>query len=106
MTPDQIQLARSIAMPGRDTVQRILDELAEATGVSVEDIRSKSRASNIVKLRQMAMTLARREGLSLPVIAACFGVDHSTVYHAEKVMGPHMVGPVFRSVRRLCNSAK
>jgi chromosomal replication initiation ATPase DnaA len=105
MTPEQIQLARSIALPGRDTVQRILDELADATGVPLEDIRNGTSRPH-VGLRQMAMTLARREGLSLPVIAACFGVDHSTVYHAEKVMGPQIVGPVFRSVRGLCNSAK
>ena len=91
LTPEQIRIAREIAMPARDTVARIIGELSEATGISESDIRSTSRKPAIVKLRQMAMTLARQEGHSLSAAAACFGVDHTTVAHAERAMG-HIVG--------------
>jgi len=99
LSPAQIRFTRAIAFPGRDTVAAIIADLAEATGVSESDIRGTSQKREHVKLRQMAIWLARQEGLSQPVIAACFGIDHSTVHHAEKAIGAAMAVPVFRSVR-------
>lgn len=98
LSPDQIRLARSIAMPGRDIVAAIVAELARTTETPEAEIRTpRSRAS--ARLRQMAMCLARQAGLSQPVIAACFGVDCSTVHHAEKAFNTTLARPVFRSVR-------
>lgn len=106
LTPEQIRVARSVALPGRDTVAEIIADLSQATGIPEADIRGKSRKSDVSQLRQMAMSLARLAGLSQPVTAACFGVDRSTVYHAEKAFSAQLAKPVFRSVRPAAKAEK
>ncbi len=72
----------------KDDVQRIQKIVSEYFQISVEDIRSKKRSSNISFPRQIAMYLCRTvTDESFPKIGIEFGgKDHSTVMHSvEKI---------------------
>ena len=72
----------------KDDVQRIQKIVSEYFQISVEDIRSKKRSSNISFPRQIAMYLCRTvTNESFPKIGIEFGgKDHSTVMHSvEKI---------------------
>jgi chromosomal replication initiator protein len=68
----------------------ILDAVARHFGVSVDDLRGKSRHKEIVAPRHLAMYLLREDArLSYPQIGTLLGGrDHSSVLHAcEKIGG-------------------
>jgi chromosomal replication initiator protein len=72
----------------KNDVQRIQKIVSEYFQISVEDIRSKKRSSNISFPRQIAMYLCRAlTSESFPKIGTEFGgKDHSTVMHSvEKI---------------------
>ena len=72
----------------KNDIQRIQKIVSEYFQISVEDIRSKKRSSNISFPRQIAMYLCRvMTGESFPKIGTEFGgKDHSTVMHSvEKI---------------------
>ena len=72
----------------KNDIQRIQKIVSEYFQISVEDIRSKKRSSNISFPRQIAMYLCRTmTSESFPKIAIEFGgKDHSTVmYSVEKI---------------------
>ena len=68
------------------TIERIQQLVAEAYGLTREELLSPSRAARVAWPRQLAMYLAREHtGESLPSIGAGFGGrDHTTVMHACK----------------------
>jgi len=68
------------------TPRKILDKTAKQYGLEVEELRSKSRVSNIKTARQVAMFLLSKElGMSTNKIASEVGVkDHTTVMHGVK----------------------
>ena len=75
-------------MGEKNNIQRIQRIVAEYYQISVEDIRSKKRNSNISNPRQIAMYLCRTmTDESFPRIGIEFGgKDHSTVMHSvEKI---------------------
>ena len=70
-----------------DFIQRCV---AEAYGVSLQDLKLKRRNKNIVLPRQIAMYLSRElTDLSFPEIGDYFGgKDHTTVLHSyNKIKG-------------------
>ncbi len=72
----------------KNDIHRIQKIVSEYFQISVEDIRSKKRSSNISFPRQIAMYLCRTiTGESFPKIGTEFGgKDHSTVMHSvEKI---------------------
>ena len=78
----------SKGMGEKDDVSRIQKIVSEYFQISVEDIRSKKRSSNISFPRQIAMYLVRvMTNESFPKIGTEFGgKDHSTVMHSvEKI---------------------
>lgn len=68
----------------KNDIHRIQKVVAEYFQISVEDIRSKKRSSNIAFPRQIAMYLCRKmTSESLPKIGTEFGgKDHTTVMHS------------------------
>jgi chromosomal replication initiator protein len=74
------------AAAGPPSVQRIQELVAEAFGITREELLSASRAARVTWPRQVAMYLAREHTReTLPAIGASFGGrDHSTVLHACK----------------------
>ncbi len=66
--------------------EKILHAVAEAFGVTVEELRAKGRSRRVAVPRQVAMYLLREEaGLSLPRVGEYLGGrDHSTVMHGVR----------------------
>ena len=90
LTPQLVEAALADMLPRRQEIapERILQAVAEAFGVSVERLRSKSRAHKVALPRQVAMYLLREDAkLSLPQIGELLGGrDHTTVkYGYEKI---------------------
>ena len=85
---DALQDFISKGIGEKDDIQRIQKIVSEYFQISVEDIRSKKRSSNISFPRQIAMYLCRNiTDESFPKIGTEFGgKDHSTVMHSvEKI---------------------
>jgi chromosomal replication initiator protein len=78
------QQERAVAAGGEATVEHIQDLVAEAFGLTREELLSPSRAARVAWPRQVAMYLAREHThATLPAIGKSFGGrDHSTVLHA------------------------
>jgi chromosomal replication initiator protein len=90
LTPQLVEAALADMLPRRQEIvpERILQAVAEAFGLSVERLRSKSRAHKVALPRQVAMYLLREDAkLSLPQIGELLGGrDHTTVkYGYEKI---------------------
>lgn len=69
---------------GRDAIEAANDaaeRVASETGVSVRQIMGMSRCREVAHARWRVWADMRTAGLSLPVIAAVWGMDHSTVMH-------------------------
>jgi chromosomal replication initiator protein len=73
------------ARPRQRTVEEIQAVTCDAFGVTLEEMRSPSRAAKIAWARQVAMYLARElTDDTLPAIGKAFGRNHTTVLHACK----------------------
>lgn len=85
-----LDLARSIVSeigkPDKNilSIEKIMDHTAKVYGVTIDQLRAKTRKKDIVKARQVAMFLAKQlTSHSLVTIGLHFGGrDHSTVIHA------------------------
>lgn len=75
----EIETARQAEL--RDAV-RVVSRVAREAGLSLSEIRSRSRRRDLVDTRQAAALAARREtAASLPQIGRILNRDHSTVLH-------------------------
>jgi chromosomal replication initiator protein len=86
---DRILIRSNKANKAKDPdISDILEPFLNKNGVSIEELRSKDRNKDLVRLRHIAMYLAKRYSKkSLSEIANYFSrKDHTTVIHAiEKV---------------------
>jgi chromosomal replication initiator protein len=90
LTPQLVSSALADLLPQRSTLEprSIVDMVANAFGVTPEQMRGRDRSREIALPRQVAMYLLREEAnVSLPKIGeALGGRDHTTVMYAcEKV---------------------
>ena len=103
MNPEQLRsLAIALATPGNTTVdstENVSDEVADvgpdgicaiaiasaaqAFGTTPDAVLSADRHRAVTDARAVAMTAARRGGLTLTSIAAAFGKDHTSVMYAQ-----------------------
>ncbi len=74
----------TVNTPRQITPKHILEATAEMFGLSIEDLRGKSRSRPLVTARQIAMYVLREmTDFSYPAIGREFGDrDHTTVMHA------------------------
>jgi chromosomal replication initiator protein len=79
----------------RVPIAEIQTAVADHFELSIEELLSPDRARRVSGPRQIAMYLACEcSGETLPMIAAAFGRDHSTVVHArDKVRASHRNDP-------------
>src|SRR5690348_1147823 len=69
-------------------VERIARTVAANCRITFAEISGKGRTAREVLPRQMAMFLARKlTSISSPVISDVFHCEHTTVLHAEKLIG-------------------
>jgi chromosomal replication initiator protein len=65
------------------TIERILNEVSNKFKVSVEDLKSRKRTSNIASARHSAIYIIKKlTNSSLPAIGRMFGRDHTTVMNS------------------------
>ncbi len=70
-------------VPVKDTVQKIVAEVARTYGSESNDIYSKKQNATVTEMRQMAMFIVRElTGLSTKAIGREFNRDHSTVVYS------------------------
>jgi chromosomal replication initiator protein len=92
------------ARPPRRTVEEIQERTCEAFGVTMEELRSDSRAAAVASARQVAMYLSRElTDATLPAIGKAFGRNHTTVMHACKRTAERMAADrdAYETVRAL-----
>ena len=86
------------------TVEEIQAVTCDAFGVTLEEMRSSSRAAKVAWARQVAMYLARElTDDTLPAIGRAFGRNHTTVLHACKRTADRMASDraAYEAVRYL-----
>ena len=75
----------------RTTMRKVILAVADASGVTIDEILGPRRRREIAWARQYAMFLCREMGLgSYPIIGDAFERDHSTVQHAVKAVNKRM----------------
>jgi hypothetical protein len=75
----------------RPTIGAIKAEVARRSKVPVWELDSDRRHKDLVRARQIAMTIAKRVTRnSLPMIGKSFGRDHTTVLHAVRKIEAEM----------------
>jgi chromosomal replication initiator protein len=92
------------ARPRRRTVAEIQATTCDAFGVTLDEMRSSSRAAKVAWARQVAMYLARElTDDTLPAIGRAFGRNHTTVLHACKRTADRMASDraAYEAVRYL-----
>ncbi len=71
------------SQPVSVTVDKIIDYIAKAFGVSASDIKSNKRQADINMARQVSMYVIKEvTALTLQDVGAIFGKNHSTVLHS------------------------
>ena len=69
--------------PVNTTIEKILNEVSNKFKVSVEDLKSRKRTSNIASARHSAIYIIKKlTNSSLPAIGKMFGRDHTTVMNS------------------------
>lgn len=82
------QIYRARKIPARNAewasvASHVVERVADVTAVTVDEMLSRTRRSEIAEARQIAAWILRQSGLSLPQIARNLGlIDHTTVIHA------------------------
>jgi chromosomal replication initiator protein len=73
-------------MPSRP-IKHVQQVVAAYFGLSMSEMLGPNRTLRIVRPRQIAMFLAKTEGLhSFPEIGKVFGRDHTTILHAVRTI--------------------
>ena len=68
-----------------DVLRRAINRAAEHHGVTVAEIKGRSRLGHVVAARQDAFLALREAGWSFPRIGRAMGRNHSTVLHGVAV---------------------
>lgn len=78
------------------------------TGITPDDLRSKTRVGPVTHARQGIMAVLRERTIwSMPQIGKFFNRDHSTVFHAIGIVGGREVStPSFARLMRLMRDAE
>jgi chromosomal replication initiator protein len=90
--------------PRKRTVLEIQQATCDEFGISLDDLRSTSRAAGIAWARQVAMYLSRElTDATLPAIGRAFERNHTTVMHACRKTAERMSADpsAFDAVKRL-----
>lgn len=73
------------------TVDKILNAVSSKTGISVEEMKSRKRTSNIASARHIAIYIIKKlTNSSLPAVGKVFGRDHTTVMSSLDTVEKHI----------------
>ena len=65
-------------------MRRILAEVATEAGLTIDEIKSRTRKRDIVRPRQLSWIKMREAGFTFHQIANFFDMDHSTIVDGVK----------------------
>ena len=82
---DIVKDVTSDSLPVSVVINNIFSTVSNTYGVSIDEIKSTNRSSNISQARNICMYVIKTvTGITLKEIGAFFGKDHSTVLHSIK----------------------
>jgi chromosomal replication initiation ATPase DnaA len=85
--------------------QYYLNRVSELEGISIEQIKGRSRKVPIVAARQMVVyLLCRKHTYSLQAIGSVAGLHHSTVIHSRETVEDGLEQPwnnMFNSIKKI-----
>ena len=79
LSPEDVKRCRKISLGNNDLIKMIAAAISAKTGTGVSAIYGTSVAKPAVAARHLVMYLARKEGLSYPIIGRAMNRDHTTV---------------------------
>lgn len=79
LTPEEAHEVRLLAWGATDFIWRLMTEVSEATGLSIEEIRGGRRTRELTDVRRFIMAKAHENGHSLTQIGRAMRRDHTTV---------------------------
>jgi hypothetical protein len=83
----EITAARAERKRRRRGMAQVVDDVCVEYGVTLEDLKERTRVMRVSRPRQIAMYLAHRcAGASLNEIGRYFDKHHTSVYHSVKVV--------------------
>lgn len=82
---DIVKDVTSDSLPVSVVINNIFSAVSNTYGVSIDDIKSANRSSNISQARNICMYVIKTvTGITLKEVGTFFGKDHSTVLHSIK----------------------
>jgi chromosomal replication initiation ATPase DnaA len=78
--------APAIPWQPRAGLSEIVRRVARTAGIPVDELRGPSKAADLVRLRRIAMSEARKAGHSLSAIGRELNRDHTTVLAGLRVL--------------------
>ena len=91
------------------TIDKILSMVSQKYGVTVEDLKSRKRTSNIASARHISVYIIKKlTDRSLPAIGRVFGRDHTTIINSIETVEKRMnTEPAFdNEIKDLINRIK
>ncbi len=91
------------------TIDKILSMVSQKYGISVEDLKSRKRTSNIASARHISVYIIKKlTDRSLPAIGRVFGRDHTTIINSIETVEKRMnTEPAFdNEIKDLINKIK
>jgi hypothetical protein len=78
------------------------DDYLSAVPYAMKDLKSKTRAHDLVEWRYLGMLLYYRECYSLTKTGLMFNRDHSTVIHAfERLNNPYLIKHITPKIEKI-----
>ena len=85
LSPEDISAAKAI-VAARVTIQNIAREVADLTGIPLDDIMGRCRKGEVCRARELVCYVAYSRGFSYPRIGMALGRDHTTIMQAVRNM--------------------
>jgi len=91
------------------TIDKILSMVSQKYGITVDDLKSRKRTSNIASARHISVYIIKKlTDRSLPAIGRVFGRDHTTIINSIETVEKRMATePAFdNEIKDLINRIK
>lgn len=84
LSPEAVAACNQVFVQHKSTVLKIVDAVAEATGIPAKRILGPRKDAATSRARHIVMYEARLAGLSTTQIGDALGRDHTTVIHGVR----------------------
>lgn len=102
LTDEEVSAVRELSQPyifSMEDATKVVAEVAELFGVTVEQIKSPSRRADLVDARTAIVVALLSRGLGTTFIAKAIGRDHSSIYlYRDRARGLSALREIVRSI--------